>query len=1381
MKKYRLIPLFILLSALTVYGDGLESLSGVFRTGVGLTDTDGDNLADAFAFRIVLPDAPNPYEIAAAGDIAARATLDSLAADMSLIIKESELSGLNEDVLLILVGSRLRQAQKMMDRGIINGKNLSENQGWIGLFNHNGKKGIAVTAGSDKTLLKTARAFFLRWPYLWDIWGRETGATYFKLEKELDSFLEKRGIKTGGPAIVSTEYFFFLSDPPRNYLSRLEFDRDEIDTLNVILSFPDETNRDKAQRMLEELNHDRLRGNRTDVLSYPGCARLKLRLRSAEKESTVTLERAGFPKRMLTPSYKSPPSSRKKKRRFDLTRFLSLEGVYGDGDGDGIADKMETILVLPEKGCPAEAAFFGSRLVLHAAGASFPLYVIDKEIKEEEEQSLVCPVIVGRENLLAASLVKQGKLRFPSLEPGRGWVQVVPGAFGESDALVVIGGDKNSLGRTLQYMAEVFPHLASYGEGNPGLQDVADALSSFLKGEKGAAKAAFHKELCRFTEEIKDTELESFEVELDLHRPDAAYEDFLRKTAQKTLGFEGIKISGRNLKEGQMVFEKEKTFAWEADEAFDILTEHLSSIAVEGPPLDISLGVSESPDVRKSLKSRVETWLQEKGFLFRNIEVFSAYKQGFFRLTEKVLPALKEKGLARLHIRFPVEKIDFDRHQRFYSEPFRWLQELYPVDEILAPELGISLENIIFEKDEGKERAYEVEAFDGEGRSVYKDRFSPRTRTAPFLEVLPEWGDVRMTTGWVKADRGEEVILDRDLKTDLERFWDFYQKEVLSPLYAHVMKKTRNAPHFSKQPYFKRLLVEMWFSEPDYRLGLDEEIISSLEAMHDELYFDTLDFLRGITEIKIEDQEVPEDTSRYSAPGNVLPLIHPSREGQPGRVKVVLEEQRASKPAMTIKWQEKGRSLRTRKFTFDPIEPDTAEIPALLFNGSTGRIENLTSEVSLKKEKDYLSLIDIARELSGLEKQGKEASGFGFPGLDTLTLKIKHENLFKEEFLPVKDISSKAEMRPEAETEQTGEEPLVPTTAIISPDMCLDIVGRLSRYASLRSYTAGQSYEGRDIPVLEAFIPLQKYISTARLATFKPTLYINARQHANEVCSTNYILRFAELLGKEKAVRSRLQKMNIVLHPMENPDGSQLAYDLQKLTPFHSLHAGRYSALGMDIGYQISAKEPILPEAKVRGKLMKKWAPDIHLNLHGYPSHEWVQQFSNYVPYLFRDYWIPRGWFAYYRALSLPFYKEWSREGRRLRDFIIEEMNLSEEIEASNRKFYDRYDRWAGRWQPHMDYLEIYDGLNLYAERRSSRESRLTPGTRTTYVSEVPELMDETARGDWLDFLCRQGLRYIEAHVKYLAQTRFETARIEEEYGGRIHIQFLRRRPGEKK
>ena len=95
-----------------------------------------------------------------------------------------------------------------------------------------------------------------------------------------------------------------------------------------------------------------------------------------------------------------------------------------------------------------------------------------------------------------------------------------------------------------------------------------------------------------------------------------------------------------------------------------------------------------------------------------------------------------------------------------------------------------------------------------------------------------------------------------------------------------------------------------------------------------------------------------------------------------------------------------------------------------------------------------------------------------------------------------------------------------------------------------------------------------------------------------------------------------------------------------------------------------------------------------------------------------------------------------------------------------------------------MNTLERYDGLNLYIKRRSSRENKLSSRTRITFVEETPELMDETAQGSWLSFLCQQGLAYLNSHAKYLYDSIYECARLEEEIGDRIQIQYIRIRPG---
>ena len=221
----------------------------------------------------------------------------------------------------------------------------------------------------------------------------------------------------------------------------------------------------------------------------------------------------------------------------------------------------------------------------------------------------------------------------------------------------------------------------------------------------------------------------------------------------------------------------------------------------------------------------------------------------------------------------------------------------------------------------------------------------------------------------------------------------------------------------------------------------------------------------------------------------------------------------------------------------------------------------------------------------------------------------------------------------------------------------------------------------------------------------------------------------------------------------------------------------RFTSLGIDVGYEVERPDTILTEARVRNRLYRRWLPDIYLNLHGYPSHEWVQQFSGYTPYLFRQYWIPRGWFAYFRSDDSGLEPEYREAGQDLMDYISTAMNGVREIGDFNRDQYDRYRRWAIRWQPHIHYLDMVDGVSLYHSRRSGKAVRPGPRTRTTFAEGVPEVMDETAHDGFLAFLSRQGLTYIRAHLDYLASSRPELVPVEEETPERTFFQTFRRRP----
>ena len=363
--------------------------------------------------------------------------------------------------------------------------------------------------------------------------------------------------------------------------------------------------------------------------------------------------------------------------------------------------------------------------------------------------------------------------------------------------------------------------------------------------------------------------------------------------------------------------------------------------------------------------------------------------------------------------------------------------------------------------------------------------------------------------------------------------------------------------------------------------------------------------------------------------------------------------------------------------------------------------------------------------------------------------------------------------------------PLVTWDHVISPEESEDIVRKLSAFPEVAAYRAGRSYRG--LPTsrsLEIRLPGGGgLVSLAKLTTAKPTIFITGRQHANEVSSTSHILRLAELLLTDPAYKAILTRVNVVLHPVENPDGAAMAYELQKLTPTHMLHAGRYSALGMDVGSQVGMADPLLPESLVRTRVWRDWLPDIYLNPHGYPSHEWVQQFAGYVPPGFRSYLSSRGWWTSMNALRDPRYPEHGVVLDRIRENLVREMNSNADVRAMNLRHQSRYRRWAFGYPPFVYGQEIYKDTAIYYSDPESGEPSgprragagrggggggggrfaMSAWPQVTYFVGMTESPDETAQGAWLDLVTKPGFSFLMASVRFLQEGEGKVERVEED------------------
>lgn len=132
-----------------------------------------------------------------------------------------------------------------------------------------------------------------------------------------------------------------------------------------------------------------------------------------------------------------------------------------------------------------------------------------------------------------------------------------------------------------------------------------------------------------------------------------------------------------------------------------------------------------------------------------------------------------------------------------------------------------------------------------------------------------------------------------------------------------------------------------------------------------------------------------------------------------------------------------------------------------------------------------------------------------------------------------------------------------------------------------------------------------------------PAVLISSGQHANETSGPVGALRAAQMLAADP-------NQHFAIVPVENVDGYELHQRLIVENPFHMHHAARYTAFGDDLSFTVP---PPMYEREARGKALELSSAKLHLNLHGYPSHEWTRPMSGYLPRGFELWTIPKGFF----------------------------------------------------------------------------------------------------------------------------------------------------------
>lgn len=241
----------------------------------------------------------------------------------------------------------------------------------------------------------------------------------------------------------------------------------------------------------------------------------------------------------------------------------------------------------------------------------------------------------------------------------------------------------------------------------------------------------------------------------------------------------------------------------------------------------------------------------------------------------------------------------------------------------------------------------------------------------------------------------------------------------------------------------------------------------------------------------------------------------------------------------------------------------------------------------------------------------------------------------------------------------------------------------------------GESFEGKSLlnqTIYGALFPRHNK---------KRGALITGAQHANETTGVVGGLRgLHEFLAQEA-------EFSTAIIPVHNADGYQLYHELLNDNPTHMHHAARYSAHGNDVEYQQPEEQC---ERAMRDLGLKHVNALLHLNLHGYPAHEWTRPLTGYIPKNFDLWSLPKGFFLIMRFL--PGYEE---QARQLIEIVTRSLNDVNELIPYNQEQLECYQR--------HNLTKQFDVINGVPVMFSENDELKCP---LTLITEFP---DESIQG----------------------------------------------------
>lgn len=768
------------------------------------------------------------------------------------------------------------------------------------------------------------------------------------------------------------------------------------------------------------------------------------------------------------------------------------------------------------------------------------------------------------------------------------------------------------------------------------------------------------------------------------------------------------------------VCRKEFDLPWEVDVALEKIEGLLPNLA-KGDQVEIFACLSEDRAERDAFVEKAKALLAGSGAELAKAETVCAYKQGFSWLEEIITPKLQDKPVARMLVQFKpflqpgvTDWGDVDGAtpsyssvggdpKRWFDLPLRYLQELFPVDDIIAPRLGISRDDIEMLTYDGEEDiTYLVRAYDADGGVLLEETYKAACDERPYLNQFPEMGLVHPSTGYVKVRVNGREVLNERVRTDLETIWDTYQSEVLPYIRGVADERSNGAPAADMQPFFAQLRLDITVSEEERELGIREDLFSPMNALHEDIYFVGLDMFKVYG--------TNTTGANLDAPGLFLPMI----------------EKVSGKPTFVM-------THYKQKFDGTVIEKNGVNLAdAAERKGLAVTVEKVSAEedglglhFAVEAEQDVAETVRAFVELCG---EGATEFAHLLSGYASLSIRVKdavYTAKLPKEPEQVKDLSI-------CDVEIYERE-------LIGYEQYLEVIEQLKRVPGILVYKAGETYQGRDIYAIRMMPEYKGYLSRTKLISRNPTELVNARHHANEVSGTNGVFMILKRLLTDEAYEGLANEMNLIFIPFENADGAAIHYELQKMAPHWTYHIARYNSLGKEFYRDYYDVDTIHTEALVIRDTYYRWLPDVFTDNHGVPSHEWEQQFSGYTSPWFKGFWLPRALlYGYFWYICEPEYADNEKLNKLWGDAIADKLFEDEEVQRWNEDWRNRHEKYAHKWMPKLFPADYYKNMINYWVKSGYNPNHGYMAVRYPWITSISftsEVLDETAQGDYL-FLC---------------------------------------------